>query len=166
MSWQSRLIWEFIKANYSANPDKVPTVYRDALKQNMANFMFILRTILENCPNKGETFLVSAFLEPNFYTFKYSYTFNDRGEIIDKTDRHYTERNQYETDRYQRIAIQAIYDYNKKENRNNKHNLTSTELAVLESICSSIEADVSLVKNKQLIINLIEAIEKRIICSL
>lgn len=132
----------------------------------MANFMFILRTILENCPNKGETFLVSAFLEPNFYTFKYSYTFNDRGEIIDKTDRHYTERNQYETDRYQRIAIQAIYDYNKKENRNNKHNLTSTELAVLESICSSIEADVSLVKNKQLIINLIEAIEKRIICSL
>ena len=166
MSWQSRLIWEFIKANYSANPDKEPTVYRDALKQNMANFMFILRTILENCPNKGETFLVSAFLEPNFYTFKYSYTFNDRGEIIDKTDRHYTERNQYETDRYQRIAIQAIYDYNKKENRNNKHNLTSTELAVLESICSSIEADVSLVKNKQLIINLIEAIEKRIICSL
>ena len=111
MSWQSKIIWEFIKANYSANPDKVPTVYRDALKQNMANYMFILLTILKTCPNNGEDFLVSAFLEPNYDYFKYSYIFNGKGEIISKTDRHYTDRNQYETDRYRRIAIQAVYDY-------------------------------------------------------
>ena len=70
MSWQSRLIWEFIKANYSANPDKVPTVYRDALKQNMANFMFILRTILENCPNKGETFACFCIFRTKFLYFQ------------------------------------------------------------------------------------------------
>ena len=26
MSWYSKLIWEYIKTNYSSNPDKVPTV--------------------------------------------------------------------------------------------------------------------------------------------
>ncbi len=51
ISWYSKLIWEFIKTNYSVYPDKVPTIYRDALKQNMANFMFILLNIIDNCTN-------------------------------------------------------------------------------------------------------------------
>lgn len=154
------------RANYSTNPDKVHTVYRDALKQNMANFMFILLTILETCQKNGEDFLVAAFLEPNYDYFKYSYTFNDKGEIITKTDRHYTDRNQYETDRYRRIAIEAVYDYSEKDNRNNKHDLNSAEFATLTSICSSIESGASLVRNKQLVVSLIETIEKRIIRSL
>lgn len=166
MSWQSKLIWEYIRKNYSTNPDKVPTVYRDALKQNMANFMFILLTILETCPKNGEDFLVSAFLEPNYDYFKYSYKFNGKGEIIAKTDRHYTDRNQYETERYRRIAIEAVYDYSEKDNRNNKHDLNSAEVATLKSICSSIESDSSLAKNKQLVISLVEIIEKRIIRTL
>ena len=90
------------------HPEKVPTVYRDALKQNMANFMFILLTILETCPESGGGFVVAAFLEPNYDYFKYSYTFNAKGEIIAKADRHYTDRNQYETDRYKRIAMIKI----------------------------------------------------------
>lgn len=166
MSWQSKLIWEFIKSNYSANPDKVPTIYRDALKQNTANYMFILLTILENCPNNGEDFLVSAFLEPNYDYFKYSYKFNDKGEIIEKKQRHYTDRNQYETDRYRRIAIEAVYDYNEKDNRNNKHDLNAIEIMHLKSICSSIESGVSMLENKRLVVDLVETIEKRIIRSL
>ncbi len=166
MSWQSKLIWEFIKKNYSSNQDKVSTIYRDALKQNMVNFMFILRNILENCPNNGEDFLVSAFLEPNYECFKYSYTFNDKGEIIDKTKRHYTNRNQFETDRYRRIAIEAVYDYGEKDNRNNRHDLNLDEIDMLKLICCNIELNVSLNQNKQSLINLIEKIENRIISSL
>ena len=166
MSWQSKQIWEFIKANYSANPHKVPTIYRDALKQNMANYMFILLTILESCPNNGESFLISAFLEPNDDCFKYTYTFNDKGEIIDKKERHYTGRNQNETDRYRRIAIQAVYDYQEKDNRNNRHNFNAAEIARLKTICASIESGASMAKNKQLVIELVETIEKRIIRSL
>lgn len=166
MSWQSKLIWEFIRENYAANPEKVPTVYRDALKQNMANFMFILLTILETCPENGEDFLVAAFLEPNYKYFKYSYTFNAKGEIIAKTDRHYTDRNQYETDRYKRIAIESVYDYSEKDNRHNKRNLTSSETAVLKSICDNIESGSSFAYCKQLVINLMETIQKRTIRSL
>jgi len=166
MSWQSKLIWEFIRNNYTTNPNKVPTVYRDALKQNMANFMFILLTILETCPENGEDFLVSAFLEPNYDYFKYSYSFNDKGEIVGKTDRHYTDRSQYETDRYRRIAIEAVYDYSEKDNRHNRHDLTSTEMATLKSICTQIESSTSVTKCKSLIVNLVETVEKRIIRSL
>ena len=166
MSWYSKQIWEYIRANYIAHPDKVPTVYRDALKQNMANFMFILLTILENCPNHGEAFLVSAFLEPKYAYFQYSYTFNEKGEITGHTARHYTGRNQNEIDRYRRVAIEAVYDYSEKENRNNKHNLVPWELATLKEICSSIESGSSVLDNKQRVIALVEAIENRIIRSL
>lgn len=166
MSWQSKLLWEYIKENYKINPNKVSTVYRDALKQNMTNFMFILLSILETCSNNGEDFLVSAFLEPNYEYFKYSYTFNEKGEIIAKTDRHYTERNQYETDRYRRIAIEAVYDYNEKDNRHNKNNLTPSECEDLKFICNSIETGVSFKECKQLVISLMETIQKRIIISL
>ena len=163
MSWQSKLIWEFIRANYVNNPEKVPTVYRDALKQNMANFMFVLRVILENCNENGEEFLVTAFLKPKYDYFKYSYKFNEKGEIIDKTDRHYTDRSQYETDRYRRIAIEAVYDYSEKNNRHNKQDLTSSELAALRYICNGIESGNSFELYKQRVIQLMETIQERII---
>jgi hypothetical protein len=166
ISWYSKLIWEYIEANYATNPNKVPTIYRDALKQNMTNFMYILLTILKTCPNNGEAFLTSAFLEPNYNYFEYSYTFNDKGEIIAQEPRHFTARNQNETERYKRIAIDAVYDYNEKDNRNTKHDLTSIEIGLLNVICSSIEAGVSVLENKHFLISLVETIENRIISSL
>ena len=166
MSWQSKLIWEFIRTNYLKYPDKVPTIYRDALKQNMANFMFILRTILETCPINGEDFLVSAFLEPNYDYFKYSYKFNERGEIISQEPRHYTDRNQNETYRYRRIAIESVYDYSEKNNRNNKHDLTASEMAILNNICSTIEMSFHTSQCKNSVVCLVEKIEQRIIDSL
>lgn len=166
MSWQSKLIWEFIKSNYKLHPNKVPTIYRDALKQNMANFMFILKTILETCPTNGEDFLVEAFLKPNYDSFEYSYSFNSKGEIISQVPRHHTERNLYETDRYKRIAIESVYDYSEKDNRNNKHDLTFSEMAALKKVCLQIEQSTDLLQNKQAVEALVENIEKRIIASL
>lgn len=166
ISWQSKLIWEFIKSNYSKHPDKVPTFYRDALKQNMANFMYILRTILEKCPNNGEDFLVNAFLAPNYKYFNYSYKFNDKGEIVSQEPRHYTDRNQYETDRYKRIAIESVYNYSDKDNRNNKNDLSKSELSTLAKICSIIESGGKLNDCKEIVIQFVETIEKRIISKL
>ena len=117
MSWYSSLIWEHIKANYKSNPGKIAGPYRDALKQNMANFMFILWSILDQCPENGEDFLAKAFLEPNYKYFNNSYSFSADGNIVSTSPRHFTDRNQYETDRYRRIAIEAVYDYNDKDNR-------------------------------------------------
>lgn len=164
MSWQSKLIWEYIRNNYKSNSDKVSTIYRNALKQNMANFMHILRFILESCPNNGKDFLVDAFLKPHYDCFKYSYQFNAKGEIIEKMPRHYTDRNQNEIERYIRIAIESVFEYSEKDNRNSKPDLSSSETAILNRICCQIEERTSdFTNNKQEVIRLVETIEKRII---
>lgn len=161
MSWYSRLIWEHIRSNYKANPGKVAGLYRDALKQNMANFMFILWTVLDSCPENGEDFLARAFLEPNYRYFNFSYKFNEHGEIIDTKPRHFTDRNQYETDRYRRIAIEAVYDYNEKDNRHLDPNLSDSQIVRLRSICADIAShgySDTLLKDR--LIRLVKSIEK------
>lgn len=132
----------------------------------MANFMYILLYILENCPINGENFLVKAYLEPNYHYFNYSYKFNENGDIVSKEKRHFTDRNQYETDRYKRIAIESVYDYNEKDNRQNTNDLTSKEHLTLAKICQSIETGLNIEQKKTLIQNLIESIENRIIRTL
>ena len=148
MSWYSKQIWEHIKKNYKSNPQKISTVYRDALKQNMANFMFVLWSVLTNCGKIGEAFLVEALLVPNFKYFNRSYEFNRLGEIVKETPRHYTDRNAYETDRYVRIAIDAVYDYNDKENRNVDQNLNDNEMIGLKELCLRIRRREDLTKTK------------------
>lgn len=165
MSWQSKLIWEYIKGNYKRNIDKISTKYRDALKQNMINYMYILLNVLNKCPNNGKEFLIRSFLKKKFKYFNYSYQFNEKGEIISKKDRHFTERNVNETDRYVRIAIQSIYEYNEKENRNSKEDLNFGEKNLLNTACVHIEKSKDYQKAKIEIENLIEAIERRLIKS-
>ena len=166
MSWYSSLIWEFIKNNYRDNRDKVSTLYRDVLKQNMANFMYVLITVLEQCPLYGESFLTKAFLEPHMDCFRHSYSFNDDGEIINTQPRHYTGRNQDELGRYTRIAIEAVYDYNDKDNRNVRNNLTSAEKQTLSGICDLINSKVEIPMVKEKIESLMVRIQERIISTL
>lgn len=166
MSWYSKQIWEHIKENYNSNITRISTVYRDALKQNMANYMFVLWSILTNCGETGEDFLVEALLMPNFKYFNRSYEFNALGEIIKENPRHFTERNMYETERYARIAIEAVYDYNNKENRNVEQNLNDNEMKGLEKLCGKIRNREDLVKIKAFLEYLMMLIQRRIISSL
>ena len=163
MSWYSCLIWEFIKANYKSHIPLIATDYRDALKQNMANFMFILWYILETCGDSGESFLIKSFLEPNYSCFDFSYSFNERGEIIGRKQRHFTERNTHETDRYTRIAIKSVYDYNDKNNRHLSQNLIKSELDFLETICKDINSGLEVYEIKKSINDLMVLIQNRAI---
>ncbi|MDD2992655.1 MAG: Alw26I/Eco31I/Esp3I family type II restriction endonuclease [Pygmaiobacter sp.] len=163
MSWYSRLIWEFIKEHYRNNVSKIPNAYRDALKQNMANFMYILWYILRYAPQNGEGFLVHAFLQPNFKYFEYSYSFNKLGEITSKTPRHFTDRNSNETERYCRIAIGAVYDFSDKENRQLTPQITSEEQRTLAFICAKIESGGPCGEIKEDVCTLVDKIQVRII---
>lgn len=163
MSWYSKLIWEHIRENYLNNTEKIQNEYRYALKQNMANFMYILWYILEYAPNNGEQFLVNAFLKPNFKYFEYSYSFNQSGEILSITPRHFTDRNANEMERYCRIAIEAVYDFNDKENRQLAPQITSEEQRRLASICTKIEIGTPFSEVKRDIQSLVESIQLRII---
>lgn len=160
MSWYSALIWEHIRTHYKAEPEKVSGVYRDALKQNMANFMFLLGYILEHCPYNGEEFLTQAFLEPNYRYFDNSYTFNEQGEIMNTAPRHVTDRNRHEADRYRRIAIEAVYDYNDKDNRQLNPNLSDSQIFMLRGICEDIAAQGCTASLKGRVVDLMKQIEK------
>jgi len=105
MSWYSKIIWEHIKANFKEHLDYISIIYRDALKQNMSNFMFVLGHIFDKTGEKGENILENAFLKLHYSDFDYSYQFNERGDIVNRTPRHYTERNENEAVRYKRIAF-------------------------------------------------------------
>lgn len=163
MSWYSKEIWEFIKSNFEANPKKVPTSYRDALKQNFTNFMFVLHTIITECPIIGEEFLVTSFLQPNHHYFEKSYTFNQLGEIVDSKPRHFTKRNEDEFSRYRRIAIEAVMDFSEKSNRNSKFDLTNKELLDLKSLVQMVSQEKNIEEIKLSLISLMIEIQKRII---
>lgn len=166
MSWYSKLIWEYILKNYKFHPEIIATAYRDALKQNMANFMYILWSILQECSTIGEDFLERMILERHYKCFDYSYNFNERGEIISQQPRHFTDRNQSERIRYKRIAIESVYDYNNKDNRNTSNDLTKHEQILLSSLCDNLNAHEIYDKCYHNFVSLIECIEKRIISSL
>lgn len=142
MSWFSDKIWEDIKKNYKKNESAIP-IYREILKQNMSNFMFILWYIQTNCRKKGKDFLISSFLQPKFDCFNYNYTFDPYGNITSKHLRHKTDASRDEFNRYIRIAFESINDYNKKDNRNVKNNLDKKDLEVLSNICTMINQNMN-----------------------
>ncbi len=166
MSWYSALIWEHIKSNYEMEIDKISTSYREALKQNMTDFMYVLWYILENSDKKGETVLVNIFLKPKYEYFRYDYKFNELGEIINTSTRHFTERCSNEFDRYKRIAIESVYDFNNKANRHLAANLSIDEEKLLESICVDIKNDGSILSIENQIRNLMRVIQNRAISKL
>ncbi len=138
ISWYSKLIWVHIRSNYSTHQNIVKTLYRDTLKQMMTNYMYILNSIIEFSSEQGKEFLIEKFLKPNYDNFKYSYDFNEQGDIVSKKARHLTGRTENEFERYVRISFDSVSDYFDKENRNLKQDLSNSELRCLESLCSLI----------------------------
>ena len=127
VSWYARTLWEYIKEEYNDNVLKIETEYRDALKQNMANFMYLLYQIISRCGEAGEALLIESFLNSQAESFSYNYQFDENGKIIKKTKRRVTENTKKEFDRYRRIAINAVRDYFEKSNRNLRQTV-STEI--------------------------------------
>lgn len=136
MSWYSSEIWEFIKANYKQHTDIVATRYRDMLKQNMANFMFILKEIYDR--NAGHTFLYKEFIKPKYDGFLHTYEFDEYGNIIKQTPRRFTERSNNEIARFARIAFESVCDYSEKDNRHLSPDLTTNEKLELHHLIANI----------------------------
>lgn len=125
MSWYSAEIWEFIKMHYKNHSYIVATLYRDMLKQNMANFMSILKTIYDK--TAGHTFLYKEFIEPKYECFLHTYEFDEFGNIVKQTPRRFTERSNNEIARFARIAFESVCDYSEKDNRHLSPDLTTAE---------------------------------------
>lgn len=81
MSWYSKEIWEFIVKNYQ-NKNFPIEIFSDTLKQNMVDFMYILKQIKDT--NNGENFIYEILIKPKLSYFEYDYSFDSNGNIIQK----------------------------------------------------------------------------------
>lgn len=166
VSWYVKKVWEHIKANYKVHPEKIKTDYRDAMKQNMTNFMHLLYEIIANTGETGKDLLAEFFLAPNYQCFEYNYEFNNLGEIVTQTLRHRTERSKGDMQRYKRVAIDAVIQYVEKENRNLKTIISTQNMLLVKDIINQINnnSNPTLIKSK--IISVMENIQDDIIKTL
>lgn len=162
ISWFSLYLWKYIKDNYKAHKENI-NYYRDMLKQNMSNYMFVLWYIVNNSNNKGKEFLIEKLLKPKFDCFNYNYTMNNSGKIIKREVRHKTDSSKNEMDRLVRIAFESVEDFHNKDNRSVKPSLDTVDYEKLEELCKMIIKNQSYEKIYTQLVNLIEQIENKLI---
>ena len=133
MSWYSSEIWEYIVQNYQSEPGRIATDYRIALKKSMSNFMYILKQIIDS-GDTGVNFLVKMLIVPKKRDFLFDYTFDALGNIKGSSARNITDRAGGEFVRFTRIALDAVREFNDKENRNVTADLTIQEKAGLRAV--------------------------------
>ena len=162
ISWYSAEIWAFIKLNYKQNPELIASTYRDMLKQNMANYMFILNKMMIDANENAYIFLKTEFIEPKYEGFAYTYEFDDHGHILNKSERRLTERMRNEKERLTRIAFDAILEYHQKDNRHMTAYLDDIENKMLDQLCIQIlNGDFS--SAREHLKTLVKCIEQRMI---
>lgn len=165
VSWYAKEIWEHIKSNYHSHSLKSTDVYRDGLKQNMTNFMYLLYEIIISTEETGKELLAEFFLQPNYSCFEYDYKFNNSGDIINITPRHRTESSYKDIERYRRIALDAVINYVEKDNRNAKSTISDINLQKITDIISKINSNSPKEEIKAAIIEVMESIQADIIVS-
>lgn len=132
MSWYGEIIWEFIKNNYqSLNMEDV----RNALKQNVHNYMEILYVIKNNT---GVDFLYNALIKHKEQYFDYDYKFDENGYPTQIQEKVKTDLYDKEIARLHRVSLESIDEYHNKENRNLKFDLSGEQVEMLKATIAMI----------------------------
>lgn len=145
MSWYSKYIWEFIKKNFK-NSVLTMENFSNSLKQNLIDFMYILKKI-KDLGKVGENFIYKILIEPKIKYFKYNYEFDENGNIVNQTKRNITKAADGEIKRFIRISFESIDDFDEKENRNKKPNLSKDVEELLKELCGYIVKDEDPIKH-------------------
>ena len=140
MSWYSSRLWEFIRKNYKLNPNRIES-YRLVLKQSVLNYLFVLKLIVDTAGDLGSDFLIQTIIKPKYADFLYAYKFDNNGNITKQTPRSFTERSKYEMERFTRIAIEALRDFENKENRRSTNCVSENEKAEVVALSKNLTAD-------------------------
>lgn len=162
VSWFAAKIWNELKIKYTRN-ELVLENARICLKINMVFFMEILWEISQIKNNNGQIFLTENFLIPKIEYFKYNYSFNSNGEILQVQQRHITDATKKEFNRFLRISFEAIEDFHNKENRNINIKLPLHICLCLDKLKISIEHNPGFKLNLNKFISLINYVQDYII---
>ncbi len=139
VSWSAIELWKFVKSNILNLNDTNLELFRNAMKQNMNDFLNIIYEIktLGDC---GTDFIIKKLIEPKRKYFNSDYSFKADGSYIEKP-RHITERSKNEFKRIIRLTFESLEEYHRKENRNLKPDFTIEEKAKIESICNQVKSN-------------------------
>ena len=96
ISWYSSEIWDFIKTHLRNNTTLIEH-YRLSLKQNISNYMFVLKQI-KDIGKEGESFLITQLLNPKKQYYDYNYEWDEKGHITNITPRKINDANRKEKD--------------------------------------------------------------------
>ena len=139
VSFFSIVLWDYLKDNVNLFTQHDLERFRKCLKQTMADYLTILYIIKNLDNNTGIDFITEKILRPKMVYFKNDYIFNKDGTYVEKA-RHITERASEEFERMKRISLEALDDYNKKENRNMNADFSIKEKNIIEQICRNVLA--------------------------
>ncbi len=138
VSWFVLDLWTFIKSNAAKLNDRNLELFRNAMKQNMNDFLNVIYEI-KNLGDVGTDFITEKLIESKRKYFECDYDFNADGSYTEK-ERHITERASEEFERIARLTFESIEEYHEKENRNLKPDFTSAEKSKIDEICKSVKS--------------------------
>ena len=113
VSFHCYVLWEELKKTKLTEKDL--ELFRDYFKQNQIFYYFVLYEILRR--ENGKDFLINTFLKPKINGFRYDYTFDDMGKIINKTLRKINDANKKEFKRLVDVSLQSLIEFSEKDNR-------------------------------------------------
>ena len=128
--------------------------------------MFILNQVIVETGDVGISFLINAFILPKMDYFKYNYSFDSvSGKIIQRA-RIQSANTDKEFSRFVRIAIDAVAEYNEKDNRHYSPDLTHEELKLLDKVIKKIPVETNLNFMRTYFKALINFIQRRIVSNI
>lgn len=140
ISWFSEKLWRTLKADFLKNNNINLEYYRNLMKRNMNNYMYLLYIIITKSGDLGKKFLEENFLKPKCEYFKYNYKFDESGDIISKTVRNISDATRKEYSRFIRISFESVIDFSEKENRNAKANFNRDISKEIDSLVRKINS--------------------------
>lgn len=142
-NWYAKIIWEYVKGNYKREEEKIESNYREALKQNMSNFMYLFYKIINEAGCIGEDFLSKYFLENKYKEYYgYNYKFDYEKRKLEKFERNETESKKYEFENIKRISFDSIVEYSQRNNKNMQAQISG-------QIEKEIENAIEMIKNEE-----------------
>ncbi|UTH01831.1 hypothetical protein KFV05_08915 [Macrococcoides canis] len=137
----SSIIWKNLKDDFENNPNFQLKEWQEKLDLNTKAYMKLLYSILLFPDNIGEKFLIEKIIRPKMEYFKYDYLFDNDGNIINKTPRKVNESNKKEFERFIKVSIKSLHDFEEKTNRKRKISLSKNIIKDLINFSNTLILD-------------------------
>lgn len=134
----SSLIWENLKYDFENNSNFQIKEWQEKLDLNTKAYMKLLYSISLIPNDIGKNFLIENIIKPKMEYFKFDYVFDNNGNITNRTPRKVNDSNKKEFERFIKVSLASLHDFELKSNRRRKVLLSKKILKELENFSNSL----------------------------